>query len=693
MRVRHLFVTSASPLAVCVVCFGLVLLYSAPARAELTHRMDIGPATDVGPEAGLVFGNVSQRFLFRSSEEVLVTSGRAGVYKTLNGGQSWVRSESALVDASGVEPFASGFCQSPSAPEIAYLFTIQDGVSRTPDFGQSFEPLTLTSNPILWDCAVDPFDPSVVYAVAQFNPDQPGILFKSTDAGRSFSTVGDGLEEAQFDLIVAVAVAPTNPLTVYVANNSVAAGGLYKSSDGGLSFQSLPSAPPFPFGVYPHPTEDGTLFVPSLDAEAGQFAALFLSTDGGGSFTRVGEGLPHSGGNLAFDPSDPQVIYVTGGPAGLFRSMDGALTFQRLSGLGEAELLGSGVTAVGVSPGDAINPPVLYAGTSLGPFRSDDGGDTFAPIHHGYRGTQVNDLAIDAEGRLLVATINTAGLFLSACPGAYQIIGDTLPRNAATNLSAVAAAPDDPEFYVVLSSSQNDPGANGIFRTTDRGLSWTKASILGDPLFGGQRQRLAFAPSDSSRIYAVTPNPPGLYRSTDGAQSFEKLSSLSLGSIAVDPRDPDVIYVGTWAGGGGLFKSTNGGLTLQPLGAPGNFSSIALDPERPNVIYAGLRQFGRVIRSLDGGQTFAPAEVGLSGDRVLGLGVDPGQPMRLFVWMHAGGLFRSEDGADSWTAVETEETLRRSTAQAGQTELVISARGGQTRVYMGNASVLEFINP
>ena len=123
------------------------------------------------------------------------------------------------------------------------------------------------------------------------------------------------------------------------------------------------------------------------------------------------------------------------------------------------------------------------------------------------------------------------------------------------------------------------------------------------------------------------------------------------------------------------------------------FSSIALDPERPNVIYAGLRQFGRVIRSLDGGQTFAPAEVGLSGDRVLGLGVDPGQPMRLFVWMHAGGLFRSEDGADSWTAVETEETLRRSTAQAGQTELVISARGGQTRVYMGNASVLEFINP
>src|SRR5262249_36156792 len=194
---------------------------------------------------------------------------------------------------------------------------------------------------------------------------------------------------------------------------------------------------------------------------------------------------------------------------------------------------------------------------------------------------------------------------------------------------------------------------------------------------------------DASRVYAVTPGglQPGLYRSTDGAQSFEKLSGLALGSIAVDPRDPDVLYVGTWSGVPGLFKSTDGGRTLQQLDASGNIIAITLDPQRPQVIYAGLR-FGRIIRSLDGGQTFTMADVGLSGDRVLGLGVDPLQPTRLFVWMHAGGLFRSDNGADFWRAVDAGETLRRSTAQAGSTALAIDSRHPE-RVYVGNSSVLK----
>ncbi len=89
--------------------------------------------------------------------------------------------------------------------------------------------------------------------------------------------------------------------------------------------------------------------------------------------------------------------------------------------------------------------------------------------------------------------------------------------------------------------------------------------------------------------------------------------------------------------------------------------------------------------------TFVPADVGLTGDRVLGLAVDPGQPMRLFVWMRAGGLFRSDDGADSWIALDTGEALRRSTVQYGLTGLAIDPRDPE-RIYMGNGSVLQFIN-
>src|SRR6266849_173689 len=153
--------------AVCLV-FGVMLVSSPSARPELTSSMKDGSVTDVGPEAGLVFGG---EFLFRSRQEILVTSGRAGIYKTLNGGQSWVRSERGLIDASGVEPYAQKLCGAPSAPEIAYVVTVQDGVSRTADFGESWEPLTALTNPSTTDCAVDPTDPAVgVRALCRLRP-------------------------------------------------------------------------------------------------------------------------------------------------------------------------------------------------------------------------------------------------------------------------------------------------------------------------------------------------------------------------------------------------------------------------------------------------------------------------------------------------------------------------------------------
>ncbi len=261
-------------------CLGSVLFCAPPALAKLARSLGVGSVTDVGPEAGLVWLAMSQPFLFRGQDEVLVTSGRAGVYKSLDGGQSWVRGE--------------------RAPDIAYLITIQDGISRTADFGESFEPLVLLPNANLSDCAVDPADPAVVYTVAGFDALQTGVLFKSTDAGRTFSRVGAGLETVEG--AYQMSVAPTNPQVVYVSDGYT--GDLYVSSDGGLNFRLLPNAPAVSLGVYAHPTDDGTLFVVAFND------GLFRSTDGGDSFARAGAGLPAGAGfGLAFHPSDSAVLY------------------------------------------------------------------------------------------------------------------------------------------------------------------------------------------------------------------------------------------------------------------------------------------------------------------------------------------------------------------------------------------------
>src|SRR5262249_29259048 len=178
-------------------------------------------------------------------------------------------------------------------------------------------------------------------------------------------------------------------------------------------------------------------------------SALFVSTDRGTSFVQLGTGLPPWTEHLAFDRFNPSVVYAAAGPDGLFRSVDGALTFERVAGLGNELLGGRGVIGVGIRPGDADKPSIIYASTSLGPVRSDDSGNTFVPIHDGFRATQVQDLAIDSAGRLLLATLNSLGVFRSAGPGTYELIGETLDRGVALTAPGRGPAPNDPHLHLI----------------------------------------------------------------------------------------------------------------------------------------------------------------------------------------------------------------------------------------------------
>ncbi len=124
--------------------------------------MGSGPVLDVGPEAGSVFGYDNQGFLFHGRNEVLVSTVRAGIYKTVNGGQNWVRSQRGLLNGRGMEPWIRGLCQARSAPQIAYAVTFQEGIARTEDFGETWGPLILPTDPNLAGCEVQPFNPEVV---------------------------------------------------------------------------------------------------------------------------------------------------------------------------------------------------------------------------------------------------------------------------------------------------------------------------------------------------------------------------------------------------------------------------------------------------------------------------------------------------------------------------------------------------
>ncbi len=185
----------------------------------------------------------------------------------------------------------------------------------------------------------------------------------------------------------------------------------------------------------------------------------------------------------------------------------------------------------------------------------------------------------------------------------------------------------------------------------------------------------------------------GVYRSTDGGGSFTHLgleATHEIPAIAVDPRDPDVCYVAAlgrlWGPNPerGVYKTIDGGKTWRAalhVDAETGACDVIVDPLNPDVVYAAMYSRlrtpwsfrsggpqGGIYRSTDAGEHWTkltrglPPQTGRIGldvfranPRVLyaivesdfgGAGVEPFDDRQ-----RSGGLFRSEDGGDSWTRV------------------------------------------
>lgn len=640
----------------------------------MPSRVDAGDAKarEAGPEDGITCCLGSQPFLFNRND-VLAITGRAGVFRSPNRGQLWQRSMEGLIAPNGVSPFVVSRCQAPSDPRIVYVLagtgraeSSFTGFFSSGDFGASWTrrgPADNGPNGINL-CVVDASDPRTLY-VYGIDSNFVNTTWKSTDGGQTLQIFSSLPACAAGGKVVSV------PGTLYVFAGPQCA---YASTDGGSTFRQL-APPPAPFGGFDVSPDGSKIFVDEADASF-QDIGTFRSTDGGASFTPV-SGVPFGYASLAFDPTDPSRIYLSDG---LLRvSTDGGQTFALLPASNDPRFPGPfPVGEIGVDSRGSV-----YLSTLAGPFRTDDRGRTFRSIRNGFQASSVQDLAFDSGGKLLVGVFHTETLFRQIGGGLnFESIGN--PRIDVNGFNndgvSVAGSPEDSKILLVATDGQ------GIFRTEDGGQSWTRAAVAGGAR-SFSNSRMIFP--TGSRVYVAFPGPTffggGLYRSDDAGGSFAPVSSLPFGAIAVDPRNPDVLYAGTYGGFDGLFKSTDGGVTLQDLGQPGIYSALAVDRRDPKVIYAGER-FGQVIRSRDGGLTFSPASSGLTGAGVHGLAQDTDGT--LFVWLRGGGLFASRDGAASWQPVDTDEALQRSGVEAGRGSVVVDPRH-PGRVYLGNSGVIR----
>jgi hypothetical protein len=137
-------------------------------------------------------------------------------------------------------------------------------------------------------------------------------------------------------------------------------------------------------------------------------------------------------------------------------------------------------------------------------------------------------------------------------------------------------------------------GDKRFYKSTDEGRSWSnpKAQGLSDVI------ALATDPTDEQVIWAATQR--GLFRSTDGGESFELMSfrGTPVITVAVDPQNAQVLYVSLESG---LQKSTDGGQSWEGMGDVGEtIGHLAVDPTNSSVIYAATYT-AAIYQSRDGG--------------------------------------------------------------------------------------------
>jgi len=463
--------------------------------------------------------------------------------------------------------------------------------------------------------ATDARNPEVVYIGAA-----GGGVWRSNDGGLTWQSTGDSLLS-----LASGSLAFDERIGVLYYGTGDHGGGLYgagvlRSSDGGATWVNSSgwdaerNKPQFSQGTTPrivlHPTDLRIIY-------AARNSGLWYSTDAGESWFRLASGVAT---DVAVDPRNAGRLYLALGrnsgsaENGVYRTTDGGATWGRVPGLPAGAEVGRISLAVAPS-----NPVVVYAVLVRssdqqlhGVYRSPDGGNSWVRL-------PAPESLFDSNGR-------GHGFF------------DNF----------VAVDPRDANVVYL--------GGIELWKTTDGGQNWNQLSLAGNRRIIHEDQfALAFKPGNPDTIYVG--NDGGVYKSTDGGANWASLNSglpiTQFNSVAVHPQNERFVLGGTQDQG--LIRFTGNSVWEQLV--RGDVGTVMFDPANPSIILAA-RQLIRPVRSVNGGASFTN----------IGAGIDPTDRVGFYapltasptnsgvVYFGTHRVWNSGDGGVTWSAISSDLT-------------------------------------
>jgi photosystem II stability/assembly factor-like uncharacterized protein len=429
--------------------------------------------------------------------------------------------------------------------------------------------------------AVSDWDPNVVYAgggevTVRGNVSHGDGMWKSTDAGRTWTFVG----LADSRQISRIRIHPKNPDLVYAAVLGHVFGlnemrGVYRTKDGGAHWERVlyVSDRVGAVDLTMDPTNPRVLYAsmwnfkrtPYSFESGGPGSGIWKTTDGGDHWTELtrNPGLPKGTigiNGVAVSPTDPDNLYaiVEAADGGLFRSRDGGKTWAKTSSDPELRQRAWYYSHVYADPKDEEG---VYA-PNVQFLHSTDGGRTFGRIRvpHGDN----HDLWIDPNDPLRMIESNDGGATVSTDGGKTWTTEDNQPTAQFYRVSTDNHIP-----YRILGAQQDNSALRILSRGGGAGIGprdWEPTAggesgyIVADPKdpevvyggsYGGLLIRLNHANGDIRDVNPWPDNPMG-YPAADIAQRFQWNFP-----IAFSPNDPNTLYAASQV----LFKSTDGGQT------------------------------------------------------------------------------------------------------------------------------------